>query len=219
MTLLYQSHSPYARKVLVCAHELGLAERLDVVHHETSPTNRNDAVFAANPLGKVPVLLTSDAGALFDSTVICDYLDRLGGAGSLVPRDGPARYEALRLQALAQGLCDAGIALRWETVRRPEAQRYPPLAQGQAAKLLEAYDHLEGQAQFAGQVAAGQVTNDQVTIGQIALATALAWLEFRDMPDFRKRAPRLAAWHDAFCRRASMQATPYDGETQDGAPR
>lgn len=209
LTLLYQSHSPYARKVLVCAHELGLAERLDVVHHETSPTNRNDAVFAANPLGKVPVLLTADAGALFDSVVICDYLDRLDGAGSLIPRDGPARYEALRLQALAQGLCDAGIALRWETVRRPETLRYPPLAQGQAAKLVEAYDHLERQAPFSG----------PISIGQIALATALAWLEFRGMPDFRRRAPRLAAWHDGFCQRPSMQATPYDGETQDGAPR
>lgn len=88
LTLLYQSHSPYARKVLVSAHELGLADRIDVVHHETSPTNRNDAVFAANPLGKVPVLLTPDAGALFDSVVICDYLDRLGGTGRLIPREG-----------------------------------------------------------------------------------------------------------------------------------
>jgi glutathione S-transferase len=197
LTLLYQSHSPYARKVLVCAYELGLAEHIDVVHHETSPTNRNDVVFALNPLGKVPVLLTPDAGSLFDSIVICDYFDRLVGAGSLIPRDGPARYHALRLQALAQGLCDAGIALRWDTVRRPPAMRYPLLAEGQATKLLEAYDHLETQALFAGAVA----------VGQIALATALDWLEFRDMPDFRKRAPRLAAWHDEFCQRPSMRAT------------
>lgn len=209
LTLLYQSHSPYARKVLVCAHELGLAGRLEVIHHETSPTNRNDAVFAQNPLGKVPVLLTQDAGALFDSVVICDYLDRFVGEGRLIPRDRSARYAALRLQALAQGLCDAGIALRWETVRRPEALRYPPLAEGQATKLVEAYDHLEAQADLAG----------PVTVGQIALATALAWLAFRGMPDFRGRAPRLAAWHDDFCRRPSMRATPYDGETQDGAPR
>jgi glutathione S-transferase len=209
LILLYQSHSPYARKVLVCAHELGLAGRLEVIHHETSPTNRNDAVFAQNPLGKVPVLLTQDAGALFDSVVICDYLDRLAGQGALIPRDGPARYASLRLQALAQGLCDAGIALRWETVRRPEALRYPPLAEGQAAKLTEAYDHLEAQADLTG----------PVTVGQIALATALDWLAFRGLPDFRGRAPRLAAWHDDFCRRPSMRATPYDGETQDGAPR
>lgn len=144
LTLLYQSHSPYARKVLVSAHETGLANRLDVIHHETSPTNRNDAVFAWNPLGKVPVLLTPDADALFDSVVICDYLDRLAGEGSLIPRDGPARYEALRLQALAQGLCDAGIAVRWETERRPETLRYPPLAEGQTTKLVEAYDYPRG---------------------------------------------------------------------------
>lgn len=205
LTLLYQSHSPYARKVLVCAHELGLAGRLDVVHHETSPTNRNDPVFAQNPLGKVPVLLTADAGALFDSVVICDYLDRLAGAGSLIPREGPARYEALRLQALAQGLCDAGIALRWESERRPEALRYPPLAAGQTTKLLEAYDHLETQADLDG----------PVTVGQIGLATALAWLSFRRLPDFRARAPRLAAWYDRFNQRPSMRATPYEGETQD----
>ncbi|WP_103717936.1 glutathione S-transferase family protein [Bosea psychrotolerans] len=209
MTLLYQSHSPYARKVLVSAHELGLADSIAVVHHETSPTNRNNAVFAANPLGKVPVLLTPDAGALFDSVVICDYLDRLAGTGRLIPREGPARYEALRLQALAQGLCDAGIALRWETLRRPEALRYPPLAQGQAMKLLEAYEHLETQVELGA----------RITIGEIALATALAWLEFRDLPGFRTRAPRLTAWHDDFCRRPSMRATPYDGETQDGGPQ
>jgi glutathione S-transferase len=214
LTLLYQSHSPYARKVLVSAHELGLADGIAVVHHETSPTNRNDAVFAANPLGKVPVLLTPDAGALFDSVVICDYLDRLAGAGRLIPREGPARYQALRLQALAQGLCDAGIALRWETARRPEALRYPPLAHGQAMKLLEAYEHLETQAEFGA-----QVSTDQVTIGQIALATALAWLEFRDLPGFRERTPRLTAWYDDFCQRPSMRATPYDGETQDGGPQ
>ncbi|MDR6874521.1 glutathione S-transferase [Bosea sp. BE125] len=209
LTLLYQSHSPYARKVLVSAHELGLADSVDVVHHETSPTNRNAAVFAANPLGKVPVLLTPDVGALFDSVVICDYLDRLGGAGRLIPREGPARYQALRLQALAQGLCDAGIALRWETLRRPEALRYPPLAQGQEMKLLEAYEHLETQVEFGA----------LVSIGQIALATALAWLEFRDLPGFRQRAPRLTAWYDDFCQRPSMRATPYDGETQDGGPQ
>lgn len=219
LTLLYQSHSPYARKVLVSAHELGLADSIDVVHHETSPTNRNDAVFAANPLGKVPVLLTPDAGALFDSVVICDYLDRLGGLGRLIPREGPARYQALRLQALAQGLCDAGIALRWETLRRPEALRYPPLAQGQAMKLLEAYEHLETQVEFGAQVATGQVTGGQVSIGEIALATALAWLEFRDLPGFRKCAPRLTAWYDDFSQRPSMRATPYDGETQDGGPQ
>lgn len=104
-------------------------------------------------------------------------------------------------------------------MRRPEALRYPPLAHGQALKLLEAYEHLEKQAEHGAQLTSGQVTSGQATIGQIALATALAWLEFRDMPGFRKCAPRLTAWYDDFCQRPSMRATPYDGETQDGGSR
>lgn len=204
MELLYQTHSPYARKVLVFAHEAGLAGQLRVVHHETSPTNRNDAVFALNPLGKVPVLVLPDGFALIESGVICDYLDSLAGT-RLIPADGRARWSALRLQALAQGLCDAGIALRWETERRPEALRYPPLAAGQKTKLIEGYDFIEREAEFEG----------PLHIGQIALATALAWLEFRGLPDFAEGRPKLARWYRAFCERASMRATSYAGETHD----
>lgn len=83
--LLYQTHSPFARKVLVFAIEAGLQNRLEVIHHETSPTNRNDAIFAANPLGKVPVLVLPDGMTLYDSLVICDYLDRLHGGRKLIP--------------------------------------------------------------------------------------------------------------------------------------
>ena len=76
MKLLYQTHSPYARKVLVAAHEMGIAQELEVIHHETSPLLRNDAVFALNPLGKVPVLIDADGTVVFDSDVICEFLDR-----------------------------------------------------------------------------------------------------------------------------------------------
>lgn len=204
LDLIYQTHSPYARKVLVFAHEAGLAGGLRVIHQETSPTNRNEAVFALNPLGKVPVLLVPGGEAIFDSTVICDYLDSLG-ATRLIPPDGPQRWAALRLQALAQGLCDAGIALRWETVRRPEALRYPALAEGLTMKLVESYDHLERRAELEG----------PLYIGHIALATALAWLEFRGLPDFGAGRPRLARWHRRLSERASMRATSYEGETHD----
>ncbi|HEY9344124.1 MAG TPA: glutathione S-transferase family protein [Inquilinus sp.] len=205
MQLLYQTHSPYARKVLVMAHEAGLAGRIEVIHHETSPTRRNDAVFAANPLGKVPVLICEDGLALFDSVAICDHLDSLHDGPRLIPPAGRARALTLRLQALAQGLADAGIALRWETGRRPEALRYPALAEGQAAKLQAAYDFVEREVDLEG----------PVELGQIALATALSWLEFRSLPEFRPGRPRLSAWFDAFSRRPSMLATPLSGETQD----
>src|SRR5690349_7916865 len=92
MKLLYQTHSPYARKVLVFAHEAGLAARLEVVHQETSPTQRNEAVFAENPLGKVPVLVRPGLPSLFDSDVICAYLDTLHGGRKLIPLAGEARW-------------------------------------------------------------------------------------------------------------------------------
>ncbi|MGK9170383.1 glutathione S-transferase [Inquilinus limosus] len=205
MKLLYQTHSPYARKVLVMAHEVGLAGRIEVIHHETSPTRRNEAVYAANPLGKVPVLICDDGLVLFDSVAICDHLDQLHDGPKLIPPAGRARALTLRLQALAQGLADAGIALRWETERRPEALRYPPLAEGQIAKLVAAYDFVEREVDL----------DDPVDLGQIALATALSWLEFRDLPAFRPGRPRLSAWFDAFSRRPSMLATPLSGETHD----
>jgi glutathione S-transferase len=204
MKLFYQTHSPFARKVLVFAHEAGLADQIDVVHHDTSPTQRNAEVFAENPLGKVPVLLRPGDTALFDSDVICLSLDGLARQ-SLYPAATEARLAALRLQALAQGVAEAGISYRWETVRRPVHLRYPPLAAGYAEKLIAAYDWAEANCDHEG----------PVHVGHIALATALAWLEFRDLPSFRTGRPKLVAWFDAFALRPSMRATPLSGETID----
>ena len=205
MKLYYQTHSPYARKALVFAHEAGLARRIEVIHHETSPTRRNDTVFAENPLGKVPVLIRPGLTPLFDSDIICAYLDTLSEEGSLIPCEGEARWNALLLQAMAQGLCDAGIALRWETARRPVELRYPPLAQGYAEKLITSYDWLETEFDLSA----------NLHVGHIALATALDWIEFRQLPSFRQGRPRLTQWFEAFVQRPSMQATPLSGETQD----
>jgi glutathione S-transferase len=205
MKLLYQTHSPYARKVLVFAHEAGLADRLEVVHHETSPTVRNEDVFAENPLGKVPVLVRTGLPSLFDSDVICAYLDTLHRGRKLIPPEGEARWHALRLQAAAQGLADAGIALRWEIVRRPEHLRYAPLRDGYTQKLITTYDWLERELDV----------DAPLHIGHIALATCLSWLEFRELSDFRPGRPRLTTWLEAFATRASMRATPLSGETHD----
>lgn len=205
MKLLYQTHSPYARKTLVFAHEAGIAAQIEVIHHETSPMQRNDEVFAENPLGKVPVLIRPGHSPLFDSDVICAYLDTLHDGNRLIPPVGEARWQALRVQAIAQGLADAGIAIRWETVRRPEALRYPSLRDGYVEKLIESYDWLESELDAVS----------PLHVGHIALATALSWIEFRGLPGFRKRRPRLAAWFDEFDARPSMRATPLSGETVD----
>jgi glutathione S-transferase len=205
MKLLYQTHSPYARKALVLGHEAGLAARIEVVHHETSPTRRNEHVFAENPLGKVPVLIRSGLPPIFDSDVICAYLDTLHSGRKLIPQEGETRWHALRLQAVAQGMADAGIQLRWETVRRPAELRYPPLRDGYAQKLIASYDWLERELDV----------DAPVHVGHIALATCLDWLEFRELPGFRAGRPRLAAWLDEFAQRPSMRATPLSGETKD----
>ena len=101
-------------------------------------------------------------------------------------------------------MADAGIALRWETVRRPEALRYPPLRDGYIQKLTASYDWLERELDI----------DSPVHVGHVALATCLAWLEFRELPACRER-PRLVAWFDEFAKRPSMRATPLSGETID----
>ncbi|WP_104662628.1 glutathione S-transferase [Ensifer adhaerens] len=204
MILYYQTHSPFARKALVFAHEVGLAGRLEVIHHETSPTRRNDEVYAENPLGKVPILLREGKEPIFDSDVICAYLDTLHEGRKLIPEAGEPRWRSLRLQSVAQVLAQTGIGLRWEWERRPEHLRYPALADGYAEKIEETYDWLERTLE----------PEAAVDIGQIALATTLSWMVFRELPSFRHR-PKLTAWFDAFENRLSMRATPLSGETFD----
>lgn len=206
-TLLYQTHSPFARKSLVFAHEAGIAADIAVVHHETSPTARNDEVFRHNPLGKVPILLRPDLPAIFDSAVICAYFDTLHGGPKLIPEDGEARWHALRLEAVAQGMAEAGIQVRWETVRRPEALRYSDLRDGYIEKLETSFAWLESEMDFG----------PNIHIGHIALATTLDWLAFRDLPSFRSHA-RLSRWFDSFSRRPSMEATLLYGDTVDKKP-
>lgn len=200
MKLLYQTHSPFARKALVFAHETGLADRIEVIHHETSPTLRNAEVFALNPLGKVPVLITDEGEAIFDSGVICQYLDTLNDH-PLIPAD---RIAALRWQAVADGVSEAGILVRWETTRRPDHLRYPPFGEGQLAKVAQACAYLEGHFHPA----------DTPGLPEIAIATALSWIAFREVLDL-SAYPLLKAWLDAFEQRPSMRATTLVGETLD----
>lgn len=200
MKLLYQTHSPFARKALVFAYEAGLSGHIEVVHHETSPTLRNDDVFALNPLGKVPVLITDEDEAIFDSGVICEYLDGLHGGPSMLPD----RIPALRWQAIANGISEAGILVRWETTRRPEHLRYPPLGEGHLAKVAGACTYLEARFQPA----------ERPGLPEIAVATALSWIAFREVHALGAY-PRLAAWLDAFEQRPSMRATTLVGETLD----
>lgn len=204
MKLMSQSHSPFARKVIVLIRELEIAD-VTIEHHETSPTNKNPAVFALNPLGKVPVLLREDGKAIYDSSAICEYLCERYDNGGLLPLDTDGRILARRLQSLASGICEAGIDLRWETLRRPEALRYDKLRDGQIEKLSASYAHLEQHNHLL----------EAVTIGTIAMACALDWVRFRALDAHVPQHPKLAAWLERFSERPSMRATRYEGETQD----
>jgi glutathione S-transferase len=216
MKLLYQTHSPYARKVLVAAHEMGLQQRLCVVHHETSPTRRNEEVLALNPLGKVPVLICDDGVVLFDSNVICEYLDGMHPNARLIPGEPGARWRALKMQALAQGIADAGIAARWEAARRPAQLRWPTMHDAQVRKIAQACDFLEQDIDQRGLPLGITVPDTGAPdIGDIALVTALSWVEFRGVYAFLPGRPCLAAWYVALCARPSMLATALTGETQD----
>lgn len=202
MRLLSSGASPFARKVLVTAHELGLRDRLEVLPVTTSPTATAEAVSAVNPLGKIPVLVLDDGRALYDSRVICEYLDGLAGGGGMFPAAGEARLEALRLQALGDGLMDAAIATRYETWLRPEAFRWSEWTLGQKAKYGRALDRLEEECTDFG---------ERIDIGTVTVGCALSYLDLRFAGDrWRDGRPRLAAWHEPMAARASMQATRPD---------
>src|ERR1700728_4371064 len=117
MKLRHAPASPFVRKVMVAAHELGLVQRIELVPTTVTPVQANDVLAAENPLMKVPSLVTDDGQALFDSPVICEYLDSLTGGGKLFPAAGAARWTALRQQALGDGILDALILCRYELVR------------------------------------------------------------------------------------------------------
>src|SRR6185437_4887670 len=122
MKLRHNPSSPYVRKVMVVAHELGLAGRIELLSTAVSPVETNATLAAENPLMKIPALTTDDGQVLFDSPVICEYLDSVAG-GKLFPAVGPARWTALRQQALGDGILDALILCRYETTR-PEDKRW-----------------------------------------------------------------------------------------------
>ena len=199
MKLYHSPASPFVRKALVAAHETGLAERLEIATIALTPVASNTELNRENPLGKIPALVLEDGTTLFDSRVICEYLDTRHDGPRLFPADGRERWTALRRHALADGLLDAAILCRYETFLRPEERRWTDWIDGQRAKFRRALDALEGEANDFGAT---------VDIGTIAAACAADYLDFRSLDDgWRDRRPRLAAWLGGFAARPSMQAT------------
>lgn len=198
MKLRYSPTSPYVRKVMVTAIETGLADDIELI-----PTNvwkEDGDIVLLNPLGKVPTLVTGGGEVLYDSPVICEYLDALHDGIRLFPPAGGARWTALRQQALADGILDAAV-LRLLEGRRPPGERSAAWAERQKGCVERGHDALEAEAD------AGLLAGD-VTIGWISVGCALGWLDFR-FPDDHWRAGRevLADWFEEFCKRPSMRET------------
>src|SRR5215469_15632232 len=190
MILRSATASPFARKVRIAAMLLGLDDRIAIEPADT--TNPADAVRTQNPLGKIPTLVLEGGPALFDSRVILDYLDHLAGGGRIVPTEPQARFAALRLQALADGLMDASILLVYEGRWRDPAKHEPKWVEHQAGKVARTLGSLEAAPPALG------ATPD---IGEIALACALGYRDFRFEGTWRRDHPRLVAWLDAFAAR------------------
>lgn len=196
MKLRHAAASPFVRKVMVVAHELGLAGGLELVPANVSPVRTNAALAAENPLMKVPSLVADDGRVLFDSPVICEYLDDLAGGGILFPAAGPDRWTALRRQALGDGVLDALVLCRYESLR-PEEKRWSGWTEGQQAKARQ------GLAAAAAEDLAGFST-----IGHIAIACMLGYLDFRFPEDeWRRRHAQLDAWYAGVAERPSMRLT------------
>jgi glutathione S-transferase len=194
MKLFHSPTSPYVRKVRACATTRGIDGQIELLH-----TNANASppeLLAANPLSKVPCLITDDGVALFDSPVICEYLDTVGDALPMFPAHGAARWRALKQQAMGDGILDASVPRRGE-LQKPQDEGRAAWIARQRAAVERTLDALEADP-----------PHRIVDIGSIAVACALGYLDFRFSAEpWRPSRPKLAAWFEAFAQNPGIAQT------------
>jgi glutathione S-transferase len=196
MKLHWSPRSPFVRKVMVCAHELRLEKRIEKIRSVVAMAKPNPEVMKDNPLGKLPTLVLPDGSALYDSAVICEYLDDLGGR-KLFPKPGPARWQALRRHALGDGMLD--VLILWRNQRdEPVERQVREWLSGFDLKIRQALQVVEDE----------KLKAEPFGIGQIAIGCALGYIDFR-FPDmnWKKKHPALGAWFEEISLRPSMQQT------------
>lgn len=197
MKLIYASASPFVRKVHVVLHETGLIDKTELVQVATTPVNSADEAVAANPSGKIPALIADDGSTVYDSRVICRYLDDLG-SGNLYPVDDI--WKILTLEATADAIMDAAVLMTYERRVRPEEMVFAPWIEAQWAKVERSIIAIN--SDWMGYL------GGPLNIGQIGVACALAYVDFRHADrDWRSGNPELAAWYAEFSQRPSMQAS------------
>ncbi len=197
MKLHYSATSPYVRKVVACALACGISDQITRI--ETNPHASPPDLLAVNPLSKVPCLVTQDGLALFDSAVICEYLDAIG-AGLLFPPPGPARWRALKFQAIGDGIMDAAVSRRLDMARPTEAAREAAMARQQDA-IVRALDLLQADPPA-----------NHLDIGSITIACALGYLDLRFASDaWREGRGKLAQWYAAMAERPEINGSAPPG--------
>lgn len=198
MKLYHSPTSPFVRKVMVLAHEVGLADRVEIVPTDAWSTGGD--LVAQNPLSQVPTLVLDDGASLYDSPVICEYLDFLHAGVPRLPRGGSDRWRVLRLQALADGVMESAVAVFVERVRRPRDRRWAESVARQQVAIGRALDTLD--------LGAADLASEPPHLGAIAVASALGYLDLRGaVGDWRPGRTALTTWFEAFAARPSMQAT------------
>jgi glutathione S-transferase len=201
MKLHWSPRSPFVRKVMIVAHERGLAGRITCVRTVAAMTKPHAELMQDNPLSKIPTLVLDDGTVIYDSPVICEYLDALDGGPKLFPTEAKARLTALRRQALGDGFLEMMVLLRDERARAHPSDVHQAST---AARKMAVLKNLEQEAPALAAAPFG--------IGHIAIGCALCYLDFRYADeDWRKDHPRIASWHAAFAARPSVRATePVD---------
>lgn len=199
MKLWYSPASPFVRKVLILAHETGLIDQIELVNVATTVINPDSDLAKANPIGKIPTLVTDDGLSIMDSRVICEYLDGLHGGDKMIPAEGIERINILTTQAIGDGILEAAVGVRYETFLRPEEKQWDQWVDGQMLKVGQALDSLETWR--------GAKLQD-IHLGSITIASALGYLDFRQPDyDWRSGRPVLTQMYETFSQRTSMIET------------
>ena len=199
MRLRWSKRSPFVRKVMVFAHEVGVVGRLELLETHVSMLKPHPDLMRLNPLGRIPTLETDDGQVLYDSALICEYLDTLHNGRRYFPVEPERRWPALRRHALTTGMIEVLVPWRNERLR-PEVQRSPEILSYFELKVRAAVAALEHEVDA--------LAATPVDIGHVTAAVALSYIDFRfsDL-GWRTGHDRLAAWYETFAARPSMQAT------------